>query len=388
MIAKALSSVNYRFLPFFSHKFHEFYEIIHLPIHGLIYNIIYNIKRVNRFTKQEIYFMKNKSSLPTMKDVAAEAGVALGTVSKVFNGIPVGESYRLKVENAAKKLGYQVNSYARGMRTNKTNTIAIIMPLINHPYFSSLTEAICRELGENGYSAYISVTDRDPQAEARCIRMVSQHKADGIIALTYNPDLENIGNIPFISIDRTFSGSVRCISSDNYSGGQIAASKLVENGCKKLLFVRTGSMTPGETDKRGAGFENWCQTNGIPCETMITGDDAAGLLKQIGAMLDEGTFDFDGIFCSTDKLLFEVRSFLNSQGLRVPEDIQMIGFDGIIDFWTEKTICSTIVQPIEQIARVAVQSILNFDSEEAPSLICLPVRYLAGQTTKDGLYGK
>ena len=98
--------------------------------------------------------MKSKSSLPTMKDVAAEAGVALGTVSKVFNGIPVGESYRLKVENAAKKLGYQVNSYARGMRTNKTNTIAIIMPLINHPYFAGLTEAICRELVDNGYSAY------------------------------------------------------------------------------------------------------------------------------------------------------------------------------------------------------------------------------------------
>ena len=114
--------------------------------------------------------MKKKSSLPTMKDVAAEAGVALGTVSKVFNGIPVGESYRLKVEEAAKKLGYQVNSYARGMRTNKTNTIAIIMPQINHPYFSALTECICRELTEINYSAYLAITDRDPQAETRCIR--------------------------------------------------------------------------------------------------------------------------------------------------------------------------------------------------------------------------
>ncbi len=329
--------------------------------------------------------MKKRSTLPTMKDVAAEAGVALGTVSKVFNGIPVGESYRLKVEEAAKKLGYQVNSYARGMRTNKTNTIAIIMPILAHPYFAKLTECICRELSENGYSSYIAITDRNEQAEARCIRMVTQHKADGIIALTYKPDLENIGNIPFVSIDRTFSGSVTCISSDNYSGGQIAASRLVQLGCHKLLFCRTGSDVPGETDKRGSGFENWCQANGIPYDTLITGDNFNVLQKKIEASLNEGTFDFDGIFCSTDKLLFEVRSCLNRNGLRVPEDIQMIGFDGITDFWTDKPTCSTIVQPVEQIAHLAVHSILNFDSETAPSLICLPVRYHAGPTTKDGV---
>jgi LacI family transcriptional regulator len=329
--------------------------------------------------------MKKKSSVPTMKDVAAEAGVALGTVSKVFNNIPVGENYRIRVEEAAKKLGYQVNSYARGMRTHKTNTIAIIMPILSHPYFSKLTECICRELDENGYSGYIAITDRNEQAETRCIRMVAQHKADGIIALTYKPDLENIGNIPFISIDRTFSGSVRCVSSDNYSGGQIAASKLIELGCRKLLFCRSGSEVPGETHKRKAGFENCCQANNIPYNSMFTDKTEHGMRDVIYSMIDSGEFDYDGIFCSTDKLLFEIRCALNSRGIRVPEDVQMIGFDGITDFWTEKPICSTIVQPVEQIARVAVHAVLNYDSEESPSLICLPVRYQAGPTTKDGI---
>ncbi len=323
-----------------------------------------------------------------MKDVAAEAGVALGTVSKVFNGIPVGETYRLKVEEAAKKLGYQVNNYARGMRTNKTNTIAIIIPQVNQPYFSLLVECLLRELSASGYSAYLAITDRDAEAEARCIRMVAQHKADGIIALTYNPDLEIIGEIPFISIDRTFAGSVRCVSSDNYSGGQIAAAKLAELGCKKLLFLRSGTATPGETDKRGAGFENWCQMNGMPYETIIHGPDHPQIMKIIKKRLDSGTFDFDGIFCSTDKLLYDTRAFLTSCGLRIPEDIQMIGFDGLIDFFSEKPVCSTIVQPVEMLARVAVQSILNYDNETTPSLICLPVRYQAGPTTKDGAYGE
>ena len=72
--------------------------------------------------------MTGNGSLPTMKDVAREAGVALGTVSKVFNDIPVGDSYRQRVLDAADKLGYQVNSYARGLKTNKTRSVALIIP--------------------------------------------------------------------------------------------------------------------------------------------------------------------------------------------------------------------------------------------------------------------
>ena len=79
-------------------------------------------------------FMKQKDSSPTMKDVALEAGVALGTVSKVFNNLPVGESYRRRVEEAAQRLGYQVNSYARGLKTNKTYSVALILPNITDPF--------------------------------------------------------------------------------------------------------------------------------------------------------------------------------------------------------------------------------------------------------------
>lgn len=82
--------------------------------------------------------MKSEHSVPTMKDVAKEAGVALGTVSKVVNGIPVGESYRLRVEDAIKKLNYQVNSYAQGLKANKTYTVALLIPNTEDPFFASL----------------------------------------------------------------------------------------------------------------------------------------------------------------------------------------------------------------------------------------------------------
>ena len=86
--------------------------------------------------------MKKPTSVPTMRDVAREAGVALGTVSKVVNGLPVGESYRIKVENAIKKLDYQVNHYAQGLKANKTYTIALLIPNTVEPFFAALVQHI------------------------------------------------------------------------------------------------------------------------------------------------------------------------------------------------------------------------------------------------------
>ena len=86
--------------------------------------------------------MRRTDAPPTIKDVAREAGVSLGTVSKVINGIPVGESYRRRVEQAIKDLGYHVNTYARGLKTNKTNCVALVMPSLHHPFFAHLTDEL------------------------------------------------------------------------------------------------------------------------------------------------------------------------------------------------------------------------------------------------------
>ena len=83
--------------------------------------------------------MKKENSAPTMKDAAKEAGVALGTVSKVVNGLPVGEPYRIRVEEAIQKLNYQVNSYAQGLKASKTYTAALLIPNTQDPFFASIT---------------------------------------------------------------------------------------------------------------------------------------------------------------------------------------------------------------------------------------------------------
>ena len=320
-----------------------------------------------------------------MKDVAQEAGVALGTVSKVFNGIPVGENYRLKVEEAAKKLGYRVNNYARGLKTDKTYTAAVIIPSTTHPFFGRITEELCRALARRNYRTILAITSFDPRMEQRCVEMVRQNKVDGIIALTYNPDLVIDDTLPFVSIDRYYNAAVPCVSSDNYGGGQLAAMQLERLGCRNLLFLRSGSPVPGETDKRGSGFEAYCQLRGIPSECVRVNDDNG--ISELYGFLDEhihdGMLPYDGIFCSTDYLAVQIIHHLKQHGIRVPDDVQIIGFDGVNDFFRERPVCSTIVQPVAEMAEAAVNILLSPKESRLQALTSLPVTYRPGGTTKE-----
>ena len=326
-----------------------------------------------------------QKSLPTMKDVAQEAGVALGTVSKVFNGIPVGDSYRLRVEAAAKKLGYQVNQYARGLRASKTHTVAVILPGVDHPFFAALAQHLCTALTQRDHRMLLYVTASRPDIEQRCVTMVQQNRVDGIIGLTYNP-LTVDEDLPFVGIDRSFRADIPCVAADNYGGGRLAAEKLLALGCKHLAFLRTGSASPGETDKRGDGFEAVCRARQVPYETLRRndGEDGPEVFREFfRARMTDGELDIDGIFCSTDLLAWRVQGILGELGLRVPEDVQIIGFDGIRRFGAGELYCSTIIQPVRKIAETSVDLLLAPDRSKTPALVCLPVSYAPGGTTRE-----
>lgn len=325
-----------------------------------------------------------KKSQPTMKDVAREAGVALGTVSRVFNGQTVGEEYKIKVEEAARRLGYQVNPYARAMKTNKTNIIAVIMPENTNPYFTSLVQSLNAALTRRNYQMMLFLTDSHHEREDDCIRMVRQNKVDGIIGLTYSM-VQVSDDIPFVSIDRYFGPSVPCVASDNYGGGRLAAEKLAALGCKKLLFFFEGSNIPGEVDKRGDGFATGCSLMQLPYDTVAVYNNgkSEAFREYFRAHIRDGKPDFDGIFCSTDFLAAQTCRLARECGLRVPEDVQIIGFDGVRRFDTGEFYCSTIIQPVERIAETCVDILLRPDRSNIPALTCLPVSYGVGCTTKE-----
>lgn len=320
-----------------------------------------------------------------MKDVAREAGVALGTVSKVFNGIPVGERYRMKVEQAAERLGYQVNQYARGLKTNQTFIVAVVLPCIDLPFFSRLEQYLYHALMRRGYRMQLYLTDFDPETEAQCMRTIRQHKVDGIICLPCGGVAEADLNAPLVTIDHCIRPDVPCVSSDNYGGGRMQAEKLIALGCRSLAFLHTVTANYGEVDKRGDGFEMACRTNKIPFDRCWVSerDNELSFREFFRKHMTDHGLDIDGIGCSTDLAAFQAQKVLNSMGFSVPEDIQIIGYDGNRKLSTEELFCSTIVQPMERMAETSVSLLLDQGEAQSASLICLPVTYAPGGTTKE-----
>lgn len=328
--------------------------------------------------------MAKEKSNPTMKDVAREAGVALGTVSKVVNGLPVGEKYRARVEEAIERLNYRVNVYAQGMRRDRTHIIEMMIPNLVNPFFARLVNCIDKELRRAGYKMLLCTTDGDPSQEQAHVSMAEQQMVDGIICLTYVPKLQVPENIPMVSIDRYFGSGIPCVASDNYAGGRLAAEKLIENGCGNLLFLRTGTYLANETNKRKDGFVSACGKFDIPytLKTVNDGTPYSAFEEFLQEHFHNGELDFDGIFCATDFLAHQIRRSLRAMGIRVPDDVQIVGYDGVPYLEGRELPCSTIVQPLEGIAETCVKLVLEGHPEKAPALVCLPVSYAYGGTTK------
>lgn len=320
-----------------------------------------------------------------MADVAREAGVALGTVSKVVNGLPVGDAYKEKVEKAIETLGYQYNISGRALRTDRTNTIALIIPNTINPYFALLVHHINIALEKRNYKLMLCFSEYDSGREIEFIQMAQQNRVDGIIALTYNPDLTIPEEIPFVTIDRFFSVSVPCIAADNFGGGWMAARKLRDLGCKRLAFLRIGSTLTNEPSKRKDGFVAACVEMGLPFEVMALedGQPFSEFERFLSDHRQDGRLAFDGLFVGTDSLAWQIIRVLRRMNIRVPEDVQVIGFDGIQMFGTLEYVVSTIVQPVQEIAEACVNTVLSKHLSNTPSLICLPVKYACGGTTKE-----
>ncbi len=320
-----------------------------------------------------------------MKDVAQECGLSLATVSKVINGLPVGKKSRERVEAAIDKLGYQVNAYARALKSSKTYTVALVMPSLKHPFFANLTDELTKSLMNRGYRSILMITNYDHEAEQKSFSLVRSNKMDGVIALTYSPNLEVGESIPIVTIDRHLDAGIPCVSSDNFRGGELAAGKLIELGCKKLLFMRITSRIQGEPNKRCAGFESVCQMKNVDYDTLLFNDDEPEepIYNLLEEYISDGSFRYDGIFCNSDIMASKVIGFLRERGIDIPGQVQIIGYDGIIDSYTDRYVCSTIEQPIAMMAETAVNILLNPADTPSGANICLPVRYIPAGTTKD-----
>lgn len=320
-----------------------------------------------------------------MKDVAQRAGVGVGTVSRVINRVPgVKESTLIKVNQAIKELNYIPDEYARGLKTKSSRTIALILPSVWYPFFSEFAYYVEKRLDKENYKLLLCNSNGNPTEEAKYIKMLKQNKIDAIIAITYS-DIEQYiySNIPFVSLDRYFDKKVSYVTSDNYEGGKLAARKLLEHGARSLAYVGSHSKYPNGTMLRRDGFRDYLENIGIDYKEIFLQEPVNDFTPYILEMLKVHP-KIDGIFFHTDSLLLKLRKILNQYGYRVPEDIQLIGFDGMNLSSDLPLGISTIAQPVEQLANGAVDLVLRKIAD--PSLKneakMYPVRYVDGNTTK------
>ncbi len=322
--------------------------------------------------------------VPTIKDVAREAGVAVGTVSKVVNHIPVREEYQIRVEKAIKKLDYQVNSYAQGMKSPKTHTIALLIPNTKEPYFAALSNEINLALLRRKYRMLLCCTESDISREQEYIKMVRRNKTDGMIAAACHTGIALEEGMRAVSVDCFLGSEIPCIASDHFAGGQLAAQKLADLGCKKVALLREGSAMDDEPGRRQAGFFNGCMMCGLHCETKTANEKEPydEFLKFFTDRMRDGRMELDGIFCMSDGLAYLIVRILEGLGLKAPKDIQVIGFGGVSIFGDGNYLCSTIVQPVREIAEMCVELLLRDGWAEKLPLVCFPVAYACGGTTR------
>lgn len=322
--------------------------------------------------------------MSSIKDVANLAGVAVGTVSRVINNSgAVKPATRRKVEAAIQELNYIPNEIARNFKMRKSKMVALLLPSIWHPFFSELAYYIEDELDREGYKLMLCNSGGKPEKELYYLDMLQQNKVAGIVGITYN-DIENdvSNDIPIVSIDRHFNKKITCVTSDNFEGGRLALKELVKAGVRKPAFLGSVTSVFSETMNRREGFVHEAKTMNVDYVVYEKPDPVVDDDAYFEQFLDEFR-DVDGIFAITDMFAAKYIERAGRRGIRVPEDVKVIGYDGIQDHPYFHPILSTIRQPVEEMARTAIR--LLFKRIEGETLdrevYRLPVIFRQGETT-------
>ncbi|MGN9066566.1 LacI family DNA-binding transcriptional regulator [Ligilactobacillus agilis] len=322
--------------------------------------------------------------MATMKDVAKLAGVSVGTVSRYINNAEgLKENTKQAVEQAIKELNYIPNEYAKWLKMKTTQTVVLLIPSVWNPFFSEFAYHVEQTLSANNYKMILCNSGHDTSRELEYIKMVVQNKVDGIIGITYNNIDDYISKqLPFVSIDRYFNQKTSYVTTENYQGGRLAATKLLAKGASKLAYIGDYNEYPNDTVNRRLGFKERVREASVPYHEIFEHEPLLDLERRVNELINMGV---DGIFCVTDTMVLKVLEILKSKQVKVPEEIQLIGYDGMNLSENQPLGISTIVQPIELMAQEAVEIILKKISNPklGPVVKSLPVTYREGWTTKN-----
>jgi LacI family transcriptional regulator, galactose operon repressor len=273
----------------------------------------------------------------TISDVAKEAGVSTMTVSRVFNGRgEISQETRQRVQQIIDRLGYRPSSVARNLKTQRTHTIGLVVPDITNPFFPELVHGAEEKASEEGFAVMLCNTVRSPDRERKALELLEDKRVDGLICCS--PGLSDEILLPLLRqheavvvfdrvVDKAIGGSVRV---DDVYGGISATNHLLKIG-RRSLGLLSGPKYYGGSERRRYGFRAGLELQGmrsdpeleIECEP----DEEGGY--QAAMLLLQHHRKIDGIFCFNDLVALGALGALGKLGIRVPEQVAVIGFDDL-----------------------------------------------------------
>ncbi|WP_336626031.1 MULTISPECIES: LacI family DNA-binding transcriptional regulator [unclassified Microbacterium] len=314
-------------------------------------------------------------SRPTRRDVADRAGVSTAVVSYVVNDgpRPVAESTRARVLAAIADLGYRPNAAARALKLSRTNIIGLLITDIRNPFFSEFAKLFQDLLHQRGYSVTIGNTELDPELERSQIDAMLAQEVDGVVTfgLTTSEPLERLMSegVSVVSLDwRIREGPIPTIAVDDYGATQLAVRHLMEDGHTEVGFIG-GPELSGIAGARIQAWRNVVGESGISPERLKE-------IEAFGEFSRRGGFDAmtvllskpkrpTAVFISSDVQALGALHACRELGLRVPEDVAIVTFDGTEDSAFSAPPLSVIQLPLQAMAEQAVDAVLGVGEASA-----------------------
>jgi LacI family transcriptional regulator len=283
-----------------------------------------------------------KGAAVRMKDIARDLGLSTVTISKALRGHPdISEKTRKRILKRTEELNYQPNFAARALITGRTWTIGLVVPDLLHPFFAQIAKAISAGIRGHGYGLIITSSEEDPELERQEIEQLLARRVDVIAIASAQSTFESFRRIeerriPYILIDRKFDGlAANFVGVDDEAVGLLATDHLIERGCQKIAHIRGPETSTALGRLKGFVLALAEQGRAPLAEHVVSigssGDDRGepGGYEAARKLLGTNPRP-DGIFCFNDPIALGAMRAILDAGLRIPEDIAVVGCGNVL----------------------------------------------------------
>ncbi|MEU4653711.1 LacI family DNA-binding transcriptional regulator [Streptomyces sp. NPDC023723] len=331
---------------------------------------------------------------PTLEEVAARAGVGRGTVSRVINGSPrVSDATRAAVEAAVAELGYVPNTAARALAANRTDAIALVVPepetrFFSEPYFSAILRGVGSELADTEMQLLLIFAGSDRERQ-RLAQYLAAHRVDGVLLVSVHaddplPDLLAQLEIPaVISGPRSATESLASVDSDNYGGARSAVEHLISRGRSQIAHI-TGRLDVYGAQRRVDGYRDALRGADLTVDEHLieAGDFTEEGGRRAMTELLRRRPGLDAVFCGSDVTAAGARQVLREAGLRIPEDVALVGYDDSAIARHMDPPLTSVRQPIVEMGRAMIDLLLTEIADRRPAAARGPERQQAVLATQ------